>query len=226
MELETKIITDNERALYRMANSVRLCYILEYRRHVDSRRRGGEPCDYGSKPLPHWDGGRSAQGKVYNKPTWLVIVRFTLANQISPILLRRATFRERKSIRPPYPNQFCSPLALQRARIHTSLPAVFREKFKIEDARFKAETGRRLVFDHMDGKTAAIQTLLDPANEISALYRFCVARRGGAEDVIKRFKRDAFQMYVFDRELFDLSWGKRIPRELREAADRFYSEVL
>jgi hypothetical protein len=44
--------------------------------------------------------------------------------------------------------------------------------------------------------------------------------------VVKRFRREAFQMYVFDRNAYDAASGDRIPQELLEAADHFYSEVL
>jgi hypothetical protein len=216
---------DNGHDLYDMANTVRTYYILEYRRHVETKQGGG-PCTYGSQPIPRWDGGRDGQGKVYDKPVWFDIVRYALSNSISPILLVRGTFREWKSPTPPFPNQFANALSLRRARMLADAYTVYSENLKMEDHRFKAATTVHQLYDKMDVEAAARRALNDPTNELSPLYRYCVGTIGGADDVAERFKQEAFRMYVFDREAYDATWGDRIPDELRKAADHFYSEVL
>ena len=219
-------VNDKEdRRLYELANSVRTYYILEYRRHVDSRQ-GGAPCTYGCKPLPQWDGGRAADGKVYDKPVWFEIVRYARAHKISPILLIRGTFREWSSPRPPFPNQFANALSLQRARNLASTPTVVRENLRMEDHRFQAAATVHMVYDGMDVEAAARRALHDPTAELSSLYRYCLGKLGGAEDVAERFEREAFETYVFDRETYDKAWGDLIPPELRAAADHFYGEVI
>jgi hypothetical protein len=215
----------NDRDLYEMANAVRTYYILEYRRHVESRQAGG-PCTYGCRPMPKWDGGVGVDGKVYDKPVWFTIVRYALNNQISPILLVRGTFREWTSPRPPLPNQFANALSLRRARNLADPPTVFSDNLKMEDHRFKSATTVHQLYNNMDIEAAARRALHDPTADLSPLYRYCVGRIGGADDVAERFERDAFQMYIFDRNAYDAAWGDRIPKELREAADYFYNEVL
>jgi hypothetical protein len=214
-----------DRDLYEMADAVRTYYILEHRRHVEARQGGG-PCTYGCRPIPCWDGGVDADGKVHARPIWFEIVRYALAHAISPILLVRATFRDWKSPRPPYPNQFANPLALRRARLLAEPPAIFGDNLKMEDHRFKSATTIHQRYDRMDVEAAARRALHDPTTDLSPLYRYCVGRIGGADDVAARFEREAFRMYVFDREAYDATWGDRIPQELREAADHFYREVL
>jgi hypothetical protein len=213
------------RDFYEMANGVRTYYILEYRRHVESRQPG-EPCTYGMNPLPKWDGGIDADGRVYDQPVWPKIVSFAVSNGISPLLLVRGTFRAWKSDYPPWPNQFITPLALRRARLMADPPAVFGENLKMEDHRFKAAVTVHQLYHKMDVDAAARRALHDPMTELTALYRYCVGTLGGADDVAGRFRREAFQMYVFDRAAYDKTWGDRIPDELRAAADHFYSEVL
>lgn len=220
-----EVAVNNDRDLYDLANAVRTYYILEHRRHVELRQRGG-PCTYGMKPLPRWDGGTDSDGRVYERPVWFDIVRYALNNAISPILLIRGTFREWMSPKPPYPNQFVNPLSLSRARMLTDPPTVFSENLKMEDHRFKAATSVHQLYDHMDVEAAVRRALHDPTNDLSPLYRYCVGKLGGADDVAERFEREAFRIYVFDREAYDASWGARIPRELRAAADHFYNEVL
>ena len=215
----------NDRDLYDMANAVRTYYILEHRRHVEMRQGGG-PCTYGCRPMPRWDGGVDADGKVHDRPIWFEIVRYALNNAVSPILLVRGTFREWKSPRPPFPNQFANALSLRRARMITEPPTVLGANLKMEDHRFKAATTVHQLYDHMDVEAAARRALHDPTTDLSPLYRYCVGKLCGADDVAARFEREAFRMYVFDREAYDAAWGDRIPQELREAADHFYSEVL
>jgi hypothetical protein len=221
---EVTLIGD-ERDLYEMANAVRTYYILEHRRHVESRQGGG-PCTYGCRPMPQWDGGVAADGKVYAKPVWFGIVRYALTHEVNPILMIRATFREWRSPKPPLPNQFANPLGLRRARIHTEPPAVLGANLKMEDHRFKAATTVHQLYDRMDVDAAARRALHDPTTDLSPLYRYCVGLLGGADDVAERFAREAFRIYVFDRSAYDAAWGDRIPAELREAADHFYGEVL
>jgi hypothetical protein len=208
-----------------MADAVRTYYILEHRRHVESRQGGG-PCTYGCRPLPRWDGGTDADGRSYGKPVWFEIVRYALAHAISPILLVRGTFRAWNSPTPPRPNQFTNALSLQRARLLAEQPAVLGANLKMEDHRFKAATMIHQVYDKMDVEAAARRALHDPTTDLSPLYRYCVGTLGGADDVADRFRQQAFQIYVFDRDAYDAAWADRIPRELREAADHFYGEVL
>jgi hypothetical protein len=219
------VAVTNDPALYDLANAVRTYYIMEHRRHVESRQGGG-PCTYGCKPIPRWDGGTDADGKVYERPVWFDIVRYALSNAISPILLIRGTFREWQSPKPPYPNQFVNPLALRRARMLAESPSLFGDNLKMEDHRFKAAATIHQRYNGMDVDAAARRALHDPTTDLSPLYRYCVARLGGADDVAERFEQEAFRMYVFDREAYDAAWGDRIPQELRKAADHFYSEVL
>lgn len=216
---------DKNRDLYYIANGVRTYYILEHRLHVDSRQGGG-PCTYGCRPLPKWDGGVDAEGRVYERPVWFDIVRYALTNSVSPILLIRGTFRAWNSPQPPYPNQFTNPLALRRARDMTSSSTIFSENLHMEDHRFKAAVTVHRRYDNMDVDAAGRRALHDPTVGVSALYRYCTGKQCGADDVAERFKQEAFQMYVFDRETYDASWGDRIPQELRDAADYFYQEVL
>jgi hypothetical protein len=215
----------NRRDFYDMADGVRTYYILERRRYVESKQGGG-PCTYGMKPMPQWDGGVAADGKVYDQPVWFKIVNYGLTNTVNPILLVRATFRAWRSNFPPQPNQFCNPLSLQRARAMTDPPVVFSENLEMEDHRFKAAVTTHQLYRHMDVDAASRRALHDPAAELTALYRYCVGMLGGADDVAERFRREAFQIYVFDRDLYDKTWGDRIPDELRAAADHFYQEVL
>jgi hypothetical protein len=214
-----------DRDFYSMANAVRTYYILEHRRYVDSRKRGG-PCTYGMGPLPPWDGRVGADGRVYERPIWFDIVSYALSNKVNPITLMRATFRAWNSPKPPYPNQFATPLGLQRAEYITRPRTVFSENLKMEDDRFKAATTALQICDHMDVEAATRRTLRDPTNGLSPLYRYCVGKLGDAEDVVNGFKQAAFQMYVFDRDAYDASWGDRIPQELRAAADQFYNKLL
>jgi hypothetical protein len=164
------VTVDNNPALYEMANAVRTYYILEHRRHVEFSQGGG-PCTYGCRPMPRWDGGTDSEGKVYDRPVWFDIVRYALTNAISPILLVRGTFREWKSPKPPYPNQFTNSLALRRARMLADAPAVFSENLKMEDHRFKSATTTHQLYDHMDVEAAARRTLHDPTTDLSSLYR-------------------------------------------------------
>ena len=215
----------NDHDFFVMADKIRTYYILEYRRHVETKQGGG-PCTYGCTPIARWDGGRDAEGKFYDKPVWFEIVRFAVTNKVSPYLLVRATFRAWSSEKPPFPNQFANRLALHRARTLADPPTVFSENLKMEEHRFKAATTVHQLFDKMDVEAAARRALYDPTTDMSALYRYCVASMCGAADVAEQFKQEAFQMYVFDREAYDATWGERITDELRMAADRFYEEVL
>ena len=219
-----KAAIGNDRDFYEMANAVRTYYIMEYRRHVESKQGGGV-CTYGCKPLPQWDGGVDADGRKH-EPIWFKIVEYALTHKVSPILLLRGTFRAWRSPKPPFPNQFINQLALQRARELSEHPVVLKANLNMEDHRFKAAATVHQLYNHMDVDAAARRALHDPMTDLSALFRYCVGVIGGADDVAERFRHEAFLMYVFDRDAYDKAWGDRIPQELRDAADHFYREVL
>jgi hypothetical protein len=220
-----EVVNNKDPNLYQMANAVRTYYILEHRLHVDSRT-GGPPCTYGCQPLPRWDGGVDAAGRIYDRPVWFDIVRYALAHNVSPILLVRGTFRAWNSAKPPYPNQFTNPLALERARAMTGSSDIFAENLQMENHRFKAAVTLHTRYDNMDVEAASRRVLHDPYVGVSPLYRYCVGMLGGALDVVERFRDEAFQMYVFDKETYDAAWGDLIPQELRAAASHFYQEAL
>jgi hypothetical protein len=214
----------NKRDFYELADRVRTYYILEHRRYVEAQ--GGGPCTYGMRPLPRWDGGVDADGRVYERPIWLDIVSYALTNKVNPIVLVRGTFLAWNSPKPPDPNQFANPLGLRRALLITDPPTVLLHNLKMQDYLFKGATTVHQVYHHMDAEAAAQRALHNPTAGFTPLYRYCVGKLIGADDVVKRFRREAFQIYVFDRDAFDASWGDRIPLELRAAADRFYDTVL
>ena len=218
MALKTHKIDDSlDQALYNMAAAVRIYYILEHRRHVETRQGGG-PCTYGCKLIFRWDGG-VYKGRVF-KPIWPDIVRYALAHKISPFLLVRGTFREWQSPKPPDPDQFTNPAALHRAKLLTEPLVAVAGNLEMEDQRFKSAVTIHQRYDHMDVDAAARRALHDPFIGLSPLYRYCVGKLGGAEDVAERFEQEALQIYFFDRDAYDAVWGERIPPELRQAADR------
>ena len=63
--------------------------------------------------------------------------------------------------------------------------------------------------------------LLDPDNQLSPLFRFCIASAELRLEAAARCQHMALRQLMTDRQCYETAWGRLIPRGLLSAADRY-----
>jgi hypothetical protein len=68
--------------------------------------------------------------------------------------------------------------------------------------------------------------LLDENLSLSALFRYCIARRAKCFDIARRYRTSAAVQYVRQRELYDTVWGALIPPKFKMKAQSIRQSML
>ena len=209
-----------------MANAVRTYYILEYRRHVETRQGGG-PCTYGCRPMPQWDGGVDADGKVYEQARLVRDrpLRAEQPDQSAPPGTGHVPGVEESQAALPQPVRQPTGSAACRG----CLP--IRPRCSATTSRWRITGSRRRrrfisstttwTSKPRHGAPCMIRPPTCPRSIATAWGSWAVPTTWPSGSSGRHSR-----MYVFDRNAYDAAWGDRIPQELRQAADHFYSEVL
>ena len=67
------------------------------------------------------------------------------------------------------------------------------------------------------------ELLTDRDEELSALFRVCLASSKGYQDIINEFTQEAVEQYLLEMDIYNIVYEDIIPDEIKKAADR---EVL
>ena len=68
--------------------------------------------------------------------------------------------------------------------------------------------------------------LWDETLTLSALFRYCLARREGLKDVAHHYRLGAAMQYMRHHEDYDAVWGDWISDKFKDYAQRTYQSVL
>lgn len=209
---------EGRKALRPLAAQIRIAYILAYRAHFQARV--GVPSNFGSKPMPRWDGGVASDGRTY-KPIWYRIAREALVRQIAPDDLIRGAFRDWDRKEPPWPTNLLSEATLAWAQQNPGIT--------IEDTQ-RALGVQKDIWDlqiflyrdeyRCDFATAARAVLRNRRLELSSIFRYCMAVEGQDGVTAAEFEGGAVVQYIYNRRAYDQGWGELIPPRLRSIADR------
>jgi hypothetical protein len=210
--------SDDDRALYEIANRIRTYYILAYRDYVLSKT--GEPSDFGDQLIPRWDGGQGPDGRTY-QPIWYEIARAALAHRIDPLELVPSAFSEWDGAQPPLPTALITKKALERAEEYGPR-AVEDAQLSLENERvcWVVEANRLQRHEGLDANTAARRALRNGRLELSPIFRYCTATQAGDRETADKFLEAARVQYLLRKRAFDTAWGEMIPAELKEYADQ------
>jgi hypothetical protein len=204
-----------EQIIAEMAAHIRRLYV-NHRRAAQSLI-SGEPCTWGERWIPKWDGGLDRHD-VNHQPIWPKIALHLLEMKVSPELVVGAMFQDvGKDM--PQPNaliRWATPhrIAEARAQAAASIHAAFRYQKQV----FAAKVDHLVRTRGMSKGVAAIRVLTSPDIPLSGLWRFCVARSAGDEATAEVYRKPALWQYAFFMEEYDAAWGDFIPADLREEA--------
>jgi hypothetical protein len=209
---------DARRRLHPLASEIRIAYIMAYRAHFQARH--GVPSNFGSRPMPRWDGGEASDGRNY-QPIWYKIAQVALQQGISPLDLIAGAFHGWDAKDPPWPTNLLSAKAIAYAQNNPGVT--------IEDTKRALQVQKDLwrIQIHLyqqerqcDFGTAARAALRNRRLELSSIFRYCLALDGGDPETAALFADGALKQYIFDRRAYDEGWGDLIPAALKQRADR------
>jgi len=216
----------SEDAREQLAQHCRLLYVANYRRFKEQRT--GTPCDYGSRPLPQWDGGSGADGRRHSR-VWPKLAQFCLERGVNPMELIRSNFRAWENAgypTPPTPVQLMTEQALAR---HQEDAPFVREQLEIDlwrqQSAFTSGVTLRIHFSGYSRQSAERITIVDRSRSFTPLFRYCAAMAVGIYDLAERYRANALYEYWFDRQAYDEIWGAVIPPALKQAADQLFAGV-
>lgn len=208
--------TEEEEAL---GSRIRMLWCIE-RRYFDLRHEG-VPENWGAHHMPSWDGGLGANGK-HHENIWPRIASFCLENKLQPTTLVKAMFHNAQKRRPPTPNAACGPKALQRYKeydapaVGISLEADHKHRLEAQKQCVAASVFRLQKYSEKDEKSAWRQAITNPTDPLTPLFRYCVARNQGWEDIAEMYQGQAEYQYDFSPEVYNAVWGDWLPDDLRK----------
>lgn len=188
----------------------------EERRAFDLRTTG-VVTDWGNRHISEWDGGVK-DGRSYNA-TWPKIAELCIENHLDPLLLVRATFYRKEMA--PNPNQAVGRTALDRYQMYVAPGTVLEIKNSLLNALdcnkslAQSEVVRQKTYFDRDDVGAWRMTLLSSSVNLSPLFRYCVAKSQGWDDIAEDFEATAQRQYAQNPMLYDEAWAALIPEDLR-----------
>jgi hypothetical protein len=210
-------MTDQIEAL---AKYIRALWVAEY--HDFELRTKGIATDWGTHHMSKWDGGETSDGKTCTA-VWPRIARFCIEHNLEPDLLIRAVYY-RKVDFPPHPNQAHGAKALEVYRAYTA-PATRMEiktelihKFESQKQRALSDVFSKKHYYKLDELSAWQSAISTSAPVLTPLFRYCVAKNQGWDDLANEYQARAAKQYRRFAEIYDEVWGEWIPAELKSMA--------
>lgn len=213
------------RRLHRSTAAVIRAEFIMARRRAHERQTG-----LVSKYIPpaKYDGGRTPHSQLrYNKPIWPEIAAFVLANRLEPraFVERQFRFHDRPSLLNP--DQMLGKAALARyERGEKQTAAEIKLAFTIQKRRLLAEWHNWQELAQVEELEALRMALVDESAALSALFRYCVAKRERMADLARLFYLDAVVQYLRHADHYDKLWGDWLPEDFRPRAEKFYRRIL
>lgn len=163
---------------------------------------------------------------------WLGLARQVISERADPESFIRAQFETLPpNGRPPYPDQMRGPRAWARYKQWLKhLDWRVRSAFRIQSNAAQQAISWHRSMGQCDSQTAWYRALLDHNVEMSALFRYCLARDIHASTQDERFRRimqrmetAAAMQYIRSADAYDKVWGQRwIPTGFRDQAQAIY----
>lgn len=199
-----------------LAGRIREVYCQE--RNLWHHRHQGRLTDWGAAPVPRYDGGVDEMGRHW-KNIWMEIAKFVITKKVDFAAFVRAQFTL-ASKRPVDPfhlhNDKAYSIYLSVAqRSSTRLSQLFaaqRKVFTKEVAKLSPCKISRRWSDEQVFRAVLGNRLI----QLSALFRYCVARHERYEDLAEKYFQWAVEQYLDSPEDYDRIWGEWIPGDFRD----------
>jgi hypothetical protein len=201
-----------------VAGVVRQCYCDE--RNQWHRVHERKKTMWGLNLVPRYDGGEDSHGRVHQN-MWERVARFVIRNRLDPRRFVRAQFAIRDS-KPIEPTSLLTDqaISLYHHQAQTDDEEI-RRLFDFQRRRALAEFDKLMPCRTSRGWTdgdinrAVLGNMLVP---LSALFRYCLTKRDGHEDLAETFAQEAVVQYLAQPSDYDKVWGDWIPQALKDLA--------
>ena len=195
-----------------LAETVRAIY-------VGCRREMTGDLDYGTRPMPQWDGGTDAFGRI-TAAIWPKVAQRLITLGADPVEYIRAQFWAKRDGRTVTPTYLLGPQAATRWE-------EYRDKARRDvKSQLLAEcTSVQVAFVTLvsaagwpadEAMTFALQDTIKV--QAGPLCRYCLAVAAGLPEAAARHRERAVLQYVFQQRLYDEIWSDFVPESLRAAA--------
>lgn len=199
---------------------VRQLYILCYRDFTGM-------FDYGTGPMPAWDGGEDGFG-VRRRNVWLRIAQVILRHNASPLDFVRAQFYGKQNTRPPAPNQFLNDEAVTTWLNYCSARRQLDELAREYDNDRRSFFGTVMTYTSgpkwPEEKAVRYALANDTRVYATPLYRYCVAHKWGFDDFVDFYCERAMLQLLFRSEYAQV-YGEFLPMTLRTAVTDLRSRI-
>jgi hypothetical protein len=209
--------------LYQESRRIFLMGILQYQfQHQEQVHH--VRLDY-SQPIPCWDGGADVWGHRW-QPVWPTLVRFIVEHRLDAATLVQAQYEATEPGSLPSPTEF-GPKVLEH--YHRAKTDAVQElgpglKRQYESVRFRIDELRRVQrFTEEDLILSALYGMM--AVDATPLFRYCLAKHSGFEEVAGHFEQAALGQYVFKLDDYDQASGEVIPDALRNQTATLLQEL-
>lgn len=209
-----------------LANHARDAYIRE--RRIFQQMLTGQESDYRSSK--YWDGGKTANGVRSN--IWLKVAKFLAENRLDPDIYIHHVFHSVNRRFPVQPNQLCSSDSLALYREYR----VIARQLIVEALRSQQEELKRglraaqemasIAGRKFTPKELYLSVLLDEQASLSALFRYCFARKAKLPRVAQLYQKAAAVQYLRNRDEYEEVWDGWIPRDFKEYAKELQCRLL
>lgn len=175
-------------------------------------KRAGSPSNYNSKPM--WDGGVCPRTKRSYKSIWPKIVRIATQNNIDPINLVTMLFSSILDGSTPTPHELI---------YESNIKKCSEEKKSIERSAPADLNSHEAIFRSAiwaanqsipDPEAAKRYVLNDIGRTLTPLFRYCVAKICGMEDIAEGWKISALNQYNKYPDVYIRYWKNILPSEL------------
>jgi hypothetical protein len=202
------------------AQRIRDLWVAEYRDF--ELRTKGKATGWGSRRMSKWDGGETEDGRIH-KPVWPKIAVFCLEHGLEPDVLIHALFY-RKVDYPPMPNQAHGGHALEKYNEYTApgtrmeIKTELLHAFESQKQRVLADVFSKVQYYKLDEKAAWRITVASKDTPLTPLFRYCVARNQGWEEVATQYEPSATRQYRRFADVYDEVWGDWVPTDFKQKA--------
>lgn len=208
--------TTQERAL-------RSLYV--YHRRIVEERFTGEPSRIGAAPIPTWDGGVDKHGRNFT-PVWPKLVKRLAQHGCDPALFVESQFASSRFDGAPVPSMLLSDAAIADCRDYAANGgARAKTQLAAQKTQFLFETQKAQMLFDLDEDAAARQVLADSTLALTALFRYSMAVRGGADAVAELYRASALQQLMLRFHSLVEGWDGFVPDELVVRADELIASL-
>ena len=215
--VEPSQITLQEQAL---ANNVRSLYCICYREFTGR-------AEYGTKPMPQWDGDPEGISGRRTSNVWIKIARKIAQCQADPYIYMRAQFYSTRLATPPAPNTLFNDAAVERYHhFHQNAKETITRSVESDDNQVMIHLLPFTVNLKWSFEQAMDYVLRDSSLGISPLVRFCHAVARKLDGAAQLWRDRALLQYLFQIAAYDDVLKDRIPPEFRTEAEACRTQVV